>query len=82
MSVLGRQARELPGFSLAPLQPPSQGGGKLLDGCICLREGSRALEANTVNSINFVFYSGTMFVRTIQSKRLHVFRKSQRCQEI
>lgn len=80
--MLGRQARELPGFSLAPQGPPSQDGGKLLDGCPCLREGSRALEANIVNSINFVFYAGAMFVHTIQNKRLCVFRKSQKYQEI
>lgn len=60
VSVLGRQARELPSFSLAPQEPPSQGGGKLLDGCPCLRVGSRALEANIVNNIDFVFCAGTV----------------------
>lgn len=60
MSVLGRQARELPSSSLAPQEPPSQGGGKLSDGCPCLREGSGALEANIGNNINFVFCAGTV----------------------
>lgn len=53
--VCWEDRRELPGFSLAPREPPSQGAGKLLDGCFCLREGSRALKANIVNNINLCF---------------------------
>lgn len=80
--MLGRQAMELASFSLAPRHATSQGEGRLSVGYICLRDSSGALEANTVNSINFVFYTGTVFVYTMQNKRLHVFRKFQRYQEI
>ena len=73
--MLGRQAVELASFCLSPRRAASQGEGRLSVGYICLRDSSGAIEANTVNSINFVFYTGIVY--TMQTKRLHVFRRCQ-----
>jgi len=55
--ALGRWAMELGSFSLAPRHAASQGESRLSGGYICLGDSSGALEADTVSSINFVFYT-------------------------